>query len=153
MGLFDFVSRLLNGKDEQKRLRAKTKTKKTDKPRKIAQKKSQKKYSKKTKKTLVKKKHKVLHNKVPAAKQKKTLEKQIGVVTHYFGKISVGVIKLKTELKVGDKIHIKGAHDDFVQVVQSMQIDHEDVARAKKGAEVGMKVAKPVHENDKVFQV
>ena len=35
-------------------------------------------------------------------------EQEIGVVDHFFGKISVGMIKLSGVLKVGDTIHIKG---------------------------------------------
>ena len=54
-------------------------------------------------------------------------EQEIGVVTHYFGKVSVGIVKLSAALKVGDTIHVKGAHDDFTQQIASMQIDHADV--------------------------
>jgi translation elongation factor EF-1alpha len=80
-------------------------------------------------------------------------EKEIGVVTHYFGNISVGIVKLNALLKVGDTIHIKGAHDDFTQDVNSIQIEHEQVDSAKKGDLVGIKVTKKVHANDKVFLV
>lgn len=80
-------------------------------------------------------------------------EVEIGVITHYFGKISVGIIKLSKPLKVGDEIHVKGAHDDFSQSIDSMQIEHEKVAEAKPGQQVGIKVLGKVHENDKVFKV
>jgi len=81
-------------------------------------------------------------------------EKLVGKVTHYFGKINVAVIKLdKGSLKVGDKVHIKGAHDDFETVVLSMQIDHKDVSSAKKGQEVAVKIEGKAHDNDEVFVV
>lgn len=80
-------------------------------------------------------------------------EKKIGVITHYFGKISVGIIKLDAPLKVGDTIHIKGAHDDFSQSVDSIQIEHDSVESASKGEEVGIKVIQKVHPNDEVYQV
>lgn len=80
-------------------------------------------------------------------------EKEIGVVTHYFGKISVGIIQLSDSLKVGDKIHIKGAHDDITQIVDSIQIEHTPTEEAKQGDLVGIKVAQKVHPNDKVFKV
>ena len=80
-------------------------------------------------------------------------EKQIGKISHYFNKISVGIIELSDTLKVGDTIHIKGAHDDFQQTVDSMQIEHEKVQEAQAGSSVGIKVSNPVHENDKVFKV
>lgn len=80
-------------------------------------------------------------------------EKEIGVVTHYFGKISVGIIQLKDTLKVGDVIHIKGTHDDFTQTVESIQIEHQNVNEAKAGDMVGVKVVQKVHPHDKVFKV
>ena len=80
-------------------------------------------------------------------------EKKIGIITHYFGKISVGIIKLDSPLKVGDSIHIKGTHDDFTQGVDSLQIEHESVESADKGDEVGIKVIQKVHPHDEVYLV
>lgn len=80
-------------------------------------------------------------------------EKQVGIVTHFYDKLGVGVIKLTDTLKVGDKIHLQGAHDDFEQEVESMQLDHKDVTSGKKGAEIAIKVSEKVHENDKVLKV
>ena len=80
-------------------------------------------------------------------------EKQIGVITHYFNHLEVGIIELSAVLKVGDTIHVKGAHDDFTQTIDSMQIEHENVNQAKKGDLVGVKVSSKVHEHDKVFKV
>jgi len=81
------------------------------------------------------------------------MEKKIGIITHYFGNISVGIIKLDAPLKVGDNIHIKGAHDDVIQSVDSIQIEHEDVETAGKGDEVGIKVVDKVHPHDEVYLV
>lgn len=80
-------------------------------------------------------------------------EKEIGVVTHYFGNISVAIIQLKSRLKVSDTIHITGAHDDLTQEVSSMQIEHESIEQAGKGDFVGIKVKSKVHPNDKVYLV
>ncbi len=80
-------------------------------------------------------------------------ETEIGKFTHYFGHVSAGVIDLTDSLKVGDTIHVKGAHDDFTQSVDSMQVDHKPVTEAKSGDQVGMKVLKKVHPHDKVFKV
>lgn len=71
--------------------------------------------------------------------------KEIGQVTHYYDKIGVAIVKLKGSLESGDKIKIKGATDDLEQEVDSMQIDHENVEKAKKGDEVGIKVDDKVH--------
>jgi putative protease len=82
------------------------------------------------------------------------MEKLIGIITHFFGKINVAVFKITNdEAKVGDSIHIKGKHTDFTQVIDSMQVEHESIETAKKGDEVGLKVENPVHENDEVYKV
>ncbi|RMF54361.1 hypothetical protein D6745_05585 [Candidatus Woesearchaeota archaeon] len=81
-------------------------------------------------------------------------EEEIGVITHYFTKIGVGILEIKNgTLKVGDTIHVKGATSDFTQTVDSMQIEHKPVEEAKAGDAIGLKVKEHVRENDKVFLV
>ena len=81
-------------------------------------------------------------------------EKLIGKVTHYFTNIGVAVVEIsKNELKVGDKIHIKGATSDFEQKVKSIQMEHEKVDKAKKGQAVGLKVDQQARDGDEVYKV
>jgi len=80
-------------------------------------------------------------------------EKQIGKISHFFNKIGVAVIKLTKPLKVGETIHIVGGERDFNQVVDSMQIEHEEIKKAKTGQEFGLKVDQAVREGDKVYKV
>ena len=80
-------------------------------------------------------------------------EQEIGAVSHYYGNISVAIIQLTDNLKVGDNIHIKGHTSDFTQGVSSMQIEHKDVSDAKAGDAIGIKVTQKVHPHDKVFKV
>lgn len=81
-------------------------------------------------------------------------EKQIGKITHYFDKIGVGVIELTDgALAKGDKIRIQGHDNDFEQVVESMQIDRQDVAEAAVGQSVGFKTDQPVKEHDIVYKL
>jgi len=80
-------------------------------------------------------------------------EKQIGVVSNYFEHVKVASIKLGAGLKKGDKIKIVGGEVDFEQPVKSMQINREDVEKAKKGDEVGVKVKKKVRKGYKVFKI
>lgn len=80
-------------------------------------------------------------------------EKEVGQITHYYGHLSVGIIELTDNLKVGDNIHIKGHSDDFTQAIDSMQIEHKDVQEAKAGDLIGIKVIQKVHPHDKVFKI
>ena len=77
--------------------------------------------------------------------------KEAGKVSHYFSKIGVAVIELSSDLKEGDKIHIKGHTTDFEQNVKSMQIEHDKVNEAKAGQSIGMKVDEHVREHDIVY--
>ena len=79
-------------------------------------------------------------------------EPEIGVITHYFPKVGVAVVKASALIKNGDKIHVKGHTADFIQVVESMQVEHVQVAEAKSGDEIGMKMAQECHEHDKIYK-
>ena len=81
------------------------------------------------------------------------MEEKIGEITHYFGHIPAGIIKLTGTLKKGTKIHIKGATTDFTQEVTSMQVDHKDIEEAKKGKEIGIEIDQKVRDGDEVFIV
>ncbi len=80
-------------------------------------------------------------------------ENEIGIVTHFYGHIGVGIIKLSDSLKVGETIHIKGHSSDFTQIIDSLQIEHLSVQEAKAGDFIGVKVIQKVHPNDKVYRI
>ena len=79
--------------------------------------------------------------------------KLIGEVTHYFGNIGVAVIKLSDKLEVGCEIRFVGGETDFNQGVESMEVDHKKVDKAKKGESLGLKVDQKVREGYKVYKV
>lgn len=80
--------------------------------------------------------------------------KFIGKVAHYFDKIGVAVIDLENSLKIGDKIRIVGGKEtDFEQIVESMEMEHRKVKKAKKGDSVGLKVKEKVREGYKVYLI
>ena len=80
-------------------------------------------------------------------------EKEVGKVSSYFSHVGVDAIKRSAGLKVGDKIHIKGNTTDFEKEVDGMQIEREEVSKAKKGDHIGIKVPEKVRSSDKVFLV
>jgi len=82
------------------------------------------------------------------------VEEKIGVIEHFFTNVSVAAIKITDgELKVGDTIHIVGAHTDFKQKIDSMQIDRKPVESVKAGDAVGIKVKDRVREHDVVYKM
>lgn len=79
--------------------------------------------------------------------------KPIGEVVHYFSGIGVAIVRFNTKVKVGEKIHFKGATTDFKDAIKSMQYDHKEIESAKKGQEVGIKVKERTREGDGVYSL
>ena len=80
---------------------------------------------------------------------------RIGVVTHYYGHLSVAVVKLEpgTTLRVGDNIHVKGHTTDFGQLVESLQVAHAPVSEVGPSDDFGLQVKDHVREHDVVYKV
>ncbi|MBU1091350.1 hypothetical protein KKA27_00570 [Patescibacteria group bacterium] len=81
------------------------------------------------------------------------MEQLIGKVTHYFDKAMVIVIKLEKPISVGSTIKIKRGEEEFEQKVESMQIDHKNVEKAKKEDEIAIKVDQPTKEGAEVYKI
>ena len=82
-----------------------------------------------------------------------TGEELICEVTHFFPHIPAAVLRLDAELKVGDTIHIKGHTTDFVQVVESMQIERESIESAGPGDDVAIQVSEKVRVGDQIYKL
>jgi len=80
-------------------------------------------------------------------------EVEIGSVSDFFARPVVAGIELTANLKVGDKIHIKGHTTDLELVVDSMQIQNVNVTEGKPGDSIGVKVPDRVRQGDKVYKV
>ena len=78
--------------------------------------------------------------------------KPIGKIIHYFSKIGVAIIKLEDSLKVGDKIKMAVGDIEFEQEVDSMEVEHQKIEKAKKGDVIGIKVKEKVKEGILVFK-
>ena len=80
-------------------------------------------------------------------------EIEIGKVSEFFARPVVAGIEMTGALKAGDKIHIKGHTTDLEFTVDSMQIDNVNVAEAKAGDSIGIKVSDRVRRGDTVYKV
>lgn len=78
--------------------------------------------------------------------------KKVGKVHHYYDKIGVAALVLTGPLAVGDTVKISGHGQEVTQTISSMQIDHRQVEKAKKGDDVAIKVDQEVKEGDVVVE-
>ena len=78
--------------------------------------------------------------------------REVGRVSHFFGRINVAIIEVKDIISVGDQILIKGPTTDIEQTIDSMEIEHEKVKQVEAGQSIGMKVNARVRENDIVYK-
>ena len=81
------------------------------------------------------------------------MEVEIGKVRHYYDHLQVAVLSLTDNLKLGDKIHIRGHTTDLIERVASMEVNHHPVDWVQPGDDVAIKVNAPVHEHDTVYLI
>jgi hypothetical protein len=81
------------------------------------------------------------------------MEKRIGTVTHYYTHLSVAVLNLTDEIRLGDEIRIKGHLTDLVMSVTSLEVDHRKIESGGTGMEVALKVDGLVREGDEIYKV
>ena len=78
----------------------------------------------------------------------------IGIVTHYYSYASVATLRLDSGiLHIGDVIHFYGHTTDFIQRVESLEINHQPVAEVSPGDDFGLKVNGHVREHDLVYKL
>lgn len=81
------------------------------------------------------------------------IKKDIGLVVNYYKNVSAAEIRLFHDLKIGDEIIIQGNKTGSItQMVESMQIDGQNIKEAKKGQNVGLVVKDQVRPNDIVYK-
>lgn len=80
-------------------------------------------------------------------------KKLVGKISHYFSKIGVAVIDLTDTLEVGDEISIEGVITNLRQRIDSIEVEHKKIDKAKAGDSIGLKVMDKVREKDNVYKI
>jgi len=76
-----------------------------------------------------------------------------GRVEDFFDKISVVAVKVTSSIRVGDRLVFEAEYGLFEQVVDSMQINREDVVTAYNGDDLGIKVLAKPKKGGSVYKV
>lgn len=79
------------------------------------------------------------------------MPKLVGMVTHYYGRPHVAVIKCADDIPLGTHVQFIGATTDFEEDIDSMEYEHHPIIFAKQGEEIGIKVEQRVREGDRVY--
>jgi putative protease len=80
-------------------------------------------------------------------------EEPVGRITHYFSHIAVAAATLTGELKVGDRVRVKGHTTDFTEAIESLEIEHQRVDRAGAGDNVAFKVSEKARPGDQLSRL
>ena len=81
-------------------------------------------------------------------------EEKLGEVVKFFAKPSVAAVKIVSgELNVGDHIKIVGHTTELTELIESMEVNNQKVAKAVAGDFIGVKVSDRVRPGDEVFKV
>ena len=82
------------------------------------------------------------------------LGEEIGFVVSFFAVPSAAIVEItKGSLKLGDTIWIRGHTTDLKEAIRSMQIEHQVIAEAKVGQQVGVQVSARVRRHDRVYKI
>ena len=91
---------------------------------------------------------------IPKESKKAKQNPPIGEVTHFYSRLRVCVIKItRGDIRLGERLEIKGHTTRFIQNVRSLQIENKDVPRASKGKLVGLKIDQKARAGDKVYKL
>lgn len=94
---------------------------------------------------------KILEAFLPPIIEEPADDQVLGVITHFYPKISVGVIKLSGTLEVGDKISYKTTDGTICkQIIKSMEINRSPVFSAKSGDDIGVKLKQAAELNTQI---
>ncbi len=77
----------------------------------------------------------------------------IGKVTHFYNRLSVAVVELAGELRLGDQIAVLGHTTEFAQPVKFLEIEHHKIESAGAGQEVALKTWDVVRAGDLVYKI
>ena len=79
-------------------------------------------------------------------------EEKIGTIVHYWSKAGAAQVELDHGiLQVGDRIRIRGRGHDFVQDIESLEVEHRSKTEGFPGEHIAVAVDQPVRERDEVF--
>jgi putative protease len=80
-------------------------------------------------------------------------KQDVGEVVNYYSQVNAAEIRLWNPLKVGDEIIVQGpTTGSVIQKVESLQIDHQNIAEAQKGQNVGIQLTSKVRPGDRVYR-
>jgi hypothetical protein len=75
----------------------------------------------------------------------------VGYVEDYFAKVGVIALTLQHEIALGARLQVIGFTTNFIQTLDSMQIDHQSVSVGRVKDPVGIRVTTRARRGDHVY--
>ncbi len=85
--------------------------------------------------------------------QAKSARKLVGIVTHFYPKVSVAAVRLVSDIRIGDEIIVEGKTSYSRQNIETMEKSGKKLERAEKGETVGIRLKDKARKNDSVYAV
>lgn len=82
-------------------------------------------------------------------------EERVGTIIHFWSRVGAAQVELEEgkPLHVGDRVHIVGHNHDFVQTVESLEVNKRSMTEGWPGEHVAVAVMEQVKPGDVVFRV
>lgn len=93
------------------------------------------------------------YNEIQTSKQSKRTKNLIciGRIKNYYSNLNVAEINADEDFKLGEEIVVKGENTYFRQTIESMEIKHKKVIKAKKEQDVAIKLNQKARKNDLIY--
>jgi hypothetical protein len=92
---------------------------------------------------------------LPARQEKAMREEMLGKIIHFWPRVGAAQVELEEgrPIHVGDRVRIVGHGHDFVQTVESLEINHTAKSEGWPGEHVALAVMEQVHDGDVVYRI
>ena len=82
-------------------------------------------------------------------------EEKIGKIIHFWPKAGAAQVELEEgrPIHLGDRVHIVGHGHDFVQTIESLEINHMAKSEGWPGEHVAVAVMEQVRDGDVVYRI
>lgn len=77
----------------------------------------------------------------------------VGKVRHYYTRLGVVIVALRSRIKIGDTVQIIGCNSDYTHKINCIEKDHVNVQSAQGGDDVAIRFSGRIKEHDVIYKI